>query len=927
MQLSSLSSSGYQKSIHILFWGVAVAAVSLAVLRQVFDPANKTRCESLLNHGSWLDPQRTQWQPKGCMLKTYDAKSTSKCVGGSRIVMLGDSIVRQLYYSVVKKLIPDANTNGDKHSDIIFKNETLGVSFEFYWDPFLNSTRALAMTSLSSTYTNDIDNSDISLDASQLQPEQSPSILLVGSGLWYLRYAETSGGLEEWQTKIRSLARRMSDPSKPSLGDNLFISPIPAVNTDKLDKERLKTLLPKDINEMNTFLRETIKDTPITVPFSWNLMTETAASATNDGLHYVERVMTAEADVLLNFLCNNQLPKVAPMAATCCYDYPANHWFQSLMLAIFLLWLPCGFIVQTYYRNHPASSYFPSIGILNAMAVMAGSVVYMYYSDRTSLFGKGNKMYSTPSFALLMALSIAAGCLTLKKAEKDQVFLNRDQTDEWKGWMQIVILIYHYVGASSVSAIYNPVRMLVASYLFMTGFGHFVFFYKKADFGFTRVASILTRLNLLTVLLTYTMDTTYLSYYFAPLVSFFYLIIYLMMYIGHSHNKNPAFILTKIAVTAILTAVFIQTPVILDTIFSFLHFFFGVTWSTTEWRFRLQLDVWIVFVGALFAYGFIKAQELAISAHPQWNAIRSTTIIASVIGLFGYFAFEVTITKFEYNHYHPYISWIPILSFVFLRNSTSALRNTTSTFYSFIGKCSLETFIGQFHMWLAGDTKGLLIISPWIEGPGAWTFNLVISSFIFVAIAHALSGATGELSDWLVTGREPKQAKGTLATTPYTLLTAAPLTSRERETSPGIPLAVKQTSVIKSPISPSAGTVGPTTLKELMENSLKAEKARELEVGGSSGSGSHNMHGSNDSGSRSISDHGNTKGSHASDKSTKKPEAVSLQIDTSDVTRVRPQVVVSASSPTSATFKSLWSQPFWKVTIFFGIIWVMNYFS
>lgn len=281
------------------------------------------------------------------MLKTYDTKSTSKCIGGSRIVMLGDSIVRQLYYSVVKKLIPDANTNGDKHSDIFFKNETLGVSFEFYWDPFLNSTRALAMTSPSSTYTNDIDNSDISLDASQPQPEQTPSILLVGSGLWYLRYAETSGGLEEWQTKMRSLARRMSDPSRPRLGDNLFISPIPAVNTDKLSEERLKTLLPNDINEMNTFLRETTKDSPITVPFSWNLMTETAASATNDGLHYVERVMTAEADVLLNFLCNNQLPKVAPMAATCCYDYPANHWFQSLMLAIFLLWLPCGFIIQT----------------------------------------------------------------------------------------------------------------------------------------------------------------------------------------------------------------------------------------------------------------------------------------------------------------------------------------------------------------------------------------------------------------------------------------------------------------------------------------------------------------------------------------------------------------------------------------------------
>lgn len=82
-------------------------------------------------------------------------------------------------------------------------------------------------------------------------------------------------------------------------------------------------------------------------------------------------------------------------------------------------------------------------------------------------------------FWCVALLLLVSSVLNVRKSKGGDV-LNREQTEEWKGWMQFMFLMYHYFSAHEV---YNSIRVFITAYVWMTGFGNFSFFYLKVGAG------------------------------------------------------------------------------------------------------------------------------------------------------------------------------------------------------------------------------------------------------------------------------------------------------------------------------------------------------------------------------------------------------------------------------------------------------------
>lgn len=726
-----------------------------------------------MDDGLWH--QDYTWLAPGCTVEGYGYSAIRDCVTGRKMVFAGDLQVQATYWAMVRKLDGNVGQEALVERDLRYSNDF--VELEYSWDPMLNGSALSAH-----------------LEALHDKRGQGPMLMVIGAGRWHVENG-ASGEFGDAVDRIISAAHstndRQVDNGMQSLsvddgpGDLLLIEPVQQPYW-KLSEPAPPTL--GEYHNVNAHLRKRADEQAIDVLWSFAKMTALRRDKyTADGMEVQDEVSRARADLLLNLRCNAKAASTGrfPNTRTCCASWRRPNWQQSSFLLLGLAVLPAMVLLDWRWQVlGPAAR-----PVVYAFSAFTFAISLQYITDRTHLFEQAQRLELVDvNLRNMLATVFLIGLVSVRriKAPKrpdpgekptDQSFLPRDQTDEWRGWLQACIIIYHYNKAWSALWYWEIIRTAVASYLFLTGFGHTVYFLQKQDYSFRRVAAVLVRTNLLPCTLAYVMRTRWLLYYYMPLSSFWFLVIYATMAVGQAYNKHTPFLVGKIVASAGLLQAFVRTPDLPETVVRLFEVTCKISFNANEFfHRRVTTDAYIVYIGMLVAMFYVRFKQA--QSDPRQDTVSRYirrdwpwfTRLAIAVSLVGFLYFWRVMwygsihSEAAWGAWQPYITWIPILTFVTLRNAHPFLRNFHSAAFAWLGRYSGEMYVMQNHIWLAGDQEAILR-TGFFRGDETvshdrWRDLLVVTPLYLVACC-IIGEATSVITTWFVA--EDKQDEPSLA--------------------------------------------------------------------------------------------------------------------------------------------------------------------
>eukprot|EP00986_Skeletonema_menzelii_P001452 scaffold386_cov135-Skeletonema_menzelii.AAC.7 len=218
------------------------------------------------------------------------------------------------------------------------------------------------------------------------------------------------------------------------------------------------------------------------------------------------------------------------------------------------------------------------------------------------------------------------------------ICLGREQTEEWKGWMQWAFIFYHYY---------------------------------RADFSIERFVSMIIRINYFPLLLSFFLTVPLELYYVVPLHTTGFIVTMITCWIGYKFENTCGMGYWKsrtiaVALSLFVHIIFYETPAV-----NFLLLF------SKEYHFRFQADKYSAWLGMASGLLWGKVGEYMQWAHGfESDQRRHIVSILQFCGGFGLIAFWYGLfgsiqDKYTYNPVHPYVFIFAVIGWLMIRNCTS----------------------------------------------------------------------------------------------------------------------------------------------------------------------------------------------------------------------------------------------------------------
>ncbi|ELQ44601.1 hypothetical protein ACKVWC_002717 [Pyricularia oryzae] len=751
----------------------------------------------------------------------YQPADIHDCLSGRSLVFVGDSTVRQIFYATAKRLskvvademLVDVLVSPNPQHDV--ELEIDGVRLAFIWDPWLNSTGLAA----------ELQNFNPGPPSSTLEGSSttaaSAALLLVGApGLWAAR----SGGEDYFEMfkhgidTVRPWLKHgiQVDSSVSGYNDlqnRIVVAPVQVPQYWKLAPARAESLTKEKISRMNAYLDALPGQETSHVITAYNQMTRpgTRFAFEDTGIHVREALADRKADILLNLRCNGGLVRQSSdhrNQETCCSAYEPlrrGHYLGILTsLVVAVICIRYNSMQSTLASNHHAKRRHdqPPAQRLHIPFAFLAVIFYCYLADRTQLFPKTVRRLSAGGLVISLIVGGAFAAASLRRwrprlapshiserkrpgsvpplkprqrklprleHDDDPGFLPRELSEEWKGWMQGLLVVFSYQELSDQLWFNKLSRLPPAAYLFILAYGHTTYFLRTDDLSFKRVVSVIWRLNALPFLVSMALNVTGGLYSFPRLATFWFVVAYFTLRCGQRFNSNPTLVLLKICLAAVATISLVHT----DSAFALIGWIIryaipNVTFDADAARQQIELDRLAPFLGMIVAviahrvavikesYARLREERahqlsplpgvpmdatasknlrydttaLATATGPNtldrmiatllfpddlascviWPLIAASLVLAG-FGLF--FVLTLAIPGFFstmeiYDYWHPYISCLPVLAYALFRNMHPVLRRVGFPVLATLGRMSVETYVLGHHLWLAGDGNSLL---------------------------------------------------------------------------------------------------------------------------------------------------------------------------------------------------------------------------